>query len=193
MQIDVCGSRVDVRQHPEFGYYATSEDGRVFTRPAERLPGDSRNGPWRRANHWKEVSQFTVQPKYTPPYRKCRITQDGKTKLVSVHRFMLECWVGVMPRAIVTRHLDGNSLHNVLSNLKYSTVKENVDDAFRHTGNYAAGEKNGHAKLRRDDVAEIRTRYDSGETAWEIAKSYPFVAYETVLSAAIRKTWKNVA
>lgn len=54
---------------------------------------------------------------------------------------MLECWVGVRPRSQVARHLDGNSLHNELSNLKYGTVKENVEDAFMHTGNYAEGAK----------------------------------------------------
>lgn len=141
MIIQVNGADVEVMTHPEFSFYATSRNGNVFTRPAIRPPGYPRSGPKPRADFWEEVSQLTVQPKHTPPYRKCRITQDGKTKLVSVHRFMLECWVGVRPRSQVARHLDGNSLHNELSNLKYGTVKENVEDAFMHTGNYAEGAK----------------------------------------------------
>src|SRR5690606_3165342 len=97
----------------------------------------------------------------------------GQTKLVSVHRFMLECWVGVRPRSIVVRHLDGNSLHNELDNLAYGTVKQNVEDAFRHAGNYAEGIKNGRARLTEDDVRAIRARFDAGEPVPSICRDYP--------------------
>jgi len=192
MMILVDGAEVEVKIHPEFSYYATSEDGRVFTRPAVRPPGHPRSGPKPRAEYWQEVSQFTVQPKHTPPYRKCRVTQDGKSRLVSIHRFMLECWVGVRPRSQVVRHLDGNSLHNELSNLKYGTVKENVEDAFRHGGNYAEGAKNGRAALTEDDVRAIRQRYATGEALRFIAKDYPHVRKETVSSAGRGITWKHI-
>jgi len=193
MMIQVDGTEVEVKAHPEFSYYATSKDGRMFTRPAVRPPGYPRSGPKPRADYWQEVSQFTVQPRYTPPYRKCRITQDGKTKLVSVHRFMLECWVGVRPRSQVVRHLDGNSLHNALSNLKYGTVKENVEDAFRHGGNYAEGVKNGRAALSEDDVRSIRARYATGEAVRFIAKDFPSVGKAAISNAARRITWKHVS
>jgi len=192
MMIRVGGTEVEVNIHPVFSYYATSRGGRVFTRPAVRPPGHSRSGPKPRADYWQEVSQFTVQPKYTPPYRKCRITQDGKTKLVSVHRFMLECWVGVRPRSQVVRHLDGNSLNNELSNLKYGTVKENVEDAFRHSGNYAEGAKNGRATLTEDDVRAIRRRYDNGEALRFIANDYPALNKGSISMVARRVTWKHV-
>lgn len=193
MIIEVDSQSIEVAQHPVFSYYATSRDGRVFTRPAVRRKGLSRSGPVPRADHWVEVSQFTVQSKYTPPYRKCRVTQDGQTKIVSVHRFMLECWVGVRPRSQVTRHLDGDSLHNDLDNLAYGTVKENVEDALRHTGNYAEGAKNGRARLSADDVRAIRRRYDDGEPAASICHDYPHVTKNSVANAAKRLTWSHIA
>ena len=193
MEIEVGNQVVSVAQHPEFDAYATSEDGRVFARPAMRSKGLSRAGPVPRASHWVEVSQFTVQPKHTPPYRKCRVTQSGKTKLVSVHRFMLECWVGVMPRTLVVRHLDGVSTHNTLANLAYGTVKQNVEDAFRHTGNYAEGVRNGRAKLTEADVIAIRARFMAGETITSISCDYPDVSNVSVSNAAKRITWAHIA
>lgn len=193
MKIQVSGVSFEVRPHPIFSFYAVSRDGRVFTRPAVRPPGQPRSGPKPRANHWEEVAQFIVKPRHTPAYYKCRVTQDGKSKLVSVHRFMLECWVGTRSRKEVVRHLDGDSLHNDLSNLKYGTVKENVEDAFRHTGNYAQGANNGRAQLDEDDVRAIRQRFDSGESAASICRDYRHVTKTSVSNAAKRITWAHVA
>jgi len=192
MDICVDSCAIDVATHPVFTCYATSRDGRVFTRPAIRRKGGSRSGAYPRADHWVEVSQFTVQPAYTPPYRKCRVTQDGKTKLVSVHRFMLECWEGVQPRSLVVRHLNGDSLDNRLDNLKYGTVKENVKDAFRHTGNYAAGEKNAHSRFTEEQVRQIRARHAAGEKLRHIHADFPFATKTAISNIYRRVTWKHV-
>lgn len=192
MEIEVDGMTVNVATHPVFTCYATSTDGRVFCRPALSRRGRPRTGPSPRADHWVEVSQFVVQPKHTPPYRKFRATQNGNTKLLSVHRFMLECWEGVKPRTLVVRHLDGNSLNNALSNLQYGTVKQNVEDAFRHNGNYAEGSRNGRARLTESDVMTIRSRFDSGESIAVIARSYPQVNKVSVSNAAKRITWRHL-
>lgn len=192
MEIEVDGMTVNVATHPVFTCYATSTDGRVFCRPAVSRRGLPRSGPAARADHWVAVAQFVVQPKYTPPYRKCRVTQGGSTKLVSVHRFMLECWQGIQPRNVVVRHLDGKSLNNSLANLKYGTVKENVDDAFRHNGNYAEGSRNGRAKLTESDVLAIRSRYEAGEEINSVAVDYPRVHKMSVFNAAKRITWAHI-
>jgi hypothetical protein len=177
MEIEVDGMTVNVATHPVFTCYATSTDGRVFCRPAVSRRGLPRSGP---------------AAKYTPPYRKCRVTQGGSTKLVSVHRFMLECWQGIQPRNVVVRHLDGKSLNNSLANLKYGTVKENVDDAFRHNGNYAEGSRNGRAKLTESDVLAIRSRYEAGEEINSVAVDYPRVHKMSVFNAAKRITWAHI-
>lgn len=192
MKIIVGNQSVEVQRHPVFSYYVASKDGKVFTRPCVPNVGGTRTGPRPRADYWKEVSMFIVKAKHTPPYQKCRVTQDGKTRLVSVHRFILECWEGVKPRNIITRHMDGNPLNNAISNLKYGTVQENVQDAFKHTGNYAEGEKNGRAVLNANDVHAIRNRFDSGEKIASIHKDYPHVTKETVGYAARRTTWSHI-
>lgn len=193
MEIQVDGESIEVQQHPEFSCYAASADGRIFTRPALRIKGVPKGSPYPRANYWREVSTFTVQPRYTPPYLKCRVTQDGKSRLVLVHRFILECWKGIKPKHVVTRHLDGDPLNNRLDNLKYGTVQENVYDAFEHTGNYAEGENNGRASLTESDVREIRRRFDSGERVASISRDFPQVGKTSVENAAKRKTWPHIA
>lgn len=192
MSITVEQSSVDVSTHPAFTAWATSADGRVFTRPAIRHRGQSRAGAKPRADYWVEAAQFVVKAKHTPPYKKCRVTQDGKTKLVSVHRFMLECWDSVRSRSYVVRHLDGDSLNNVLSNLKYGTMQQNVDDAFAHNGNYAEGARNGRAKLTEADVISIRSRFDAGEPIIKIHADYPHVSNVSISNAAKRKTWSHL-
>jgi len=193
MIIEVNAEKFEVSQHPVFSFYATSKDGKVFSLPAiKNRVGIKRAGYYQRESYWVEISQFIVQPKHTPPYRKCRVTQEGMTKLVYVHRFMLQCWRGIEPRSIVVRHLDGDSLNNTLGNLKYGTVKENVEDAFRHTGNYAEGAKNGRAKLTESDVIAIRKRYESGERVQQIWQEYTHVSNVSVANAAKRKTWPHI-
>ncbi len=193
MIITVCDKNIDVAQHSEFSFYACSDDGRVFTRPAvKERRGLPRNGHFPREDHWVEISQFILKAKYTPPYKKCRVTQEGKTKIVSVHRFMLECWDCVQPRTVITRHLDGDSLNNNLSNLKYGTVQENVNDTFKHTGNYAEGKNNGRAKLSESDVLAIRKRHAAGESPRGIYADYPFISFTAFGCVIKRQTWKHL-
>lgn len=184
---------VDVSTHPLFSAWATSADGRVFTRPAVRYVGQPRSGAKPRADYWVEAAQFVVKAKHTPPYKKFRVTQDGRTKLVSVHRFMLECWDSVRSRSYVVRHLDGNSLNNTLSNLVYGTVQQNVDDSFAHNGNYAEGIRNGRAKLTEADVITIRRRFDAGELVSNIHSDYLHVSETSIANAAKRKTWTHLS
>lgn len=193
MLITVCEQVIEVAQHPEFSFYSCSRDGRVFTRPAIKVrAGLPRGGAYPRADYYVEIAQFIAKAKYTPNYKKCRVTQEGKTKLVSVHRFMLECWQCVKPRTVITRHLDGDSLNNNLSNLKYGTVQENVNDAFKHSGNYAEGEKNGRAKLCKSDVLAIRNRHDAGEDSHAIYADYSFITFTALRDVIKRKTWQHL-
>lgn len=55
-----------------------------------------------------------------------------------------------------------------------------------------SGENNAKAKLKVNDVLEIRKRYDNGETIKEIHKNYCFVSESTIRKICKRETWKTV-
>lgn len=58
--------------------------------------------------------------------------KKGTPGMAAVHRIVLEAFVGPRPKKMVCRHLDGNSLNNNLSNLKWGTPKENAQDMVKH-------------------------------------------------------------
>ena len=185
--ISINGEPVEIALHPDHDYCAADRFGNAYIRPAVR-PGIPKGMTYPRAAHWVKVKPHPVHCKNTPSYLKFKIGE----RLFSLHRFIMECWRGIQPKSIVVRHLDGNHLNNVLDNLAYGTVQENVDDAFSHIGNYAEGERNGMAVLTENDVREIRRLYSEGKTPTEIAANYPGITPEAIGIAARRKSWRHV-
>jgi len=57
---------------------------------------------------------------------------DGRRATATVHRLVLEAFVGPRPRGMESRHLDGNVSNNALDNLTWGTKEENENDKFRH-------------------------------------------------------------
>lgn len=54
------------------------------------------------------------------------------------------------------------------------------------------GENNNKAKLNKEMVKEIRTKYQNGKTVADIQKDYPFVTKITIRRVCNYETWKNV-
>lgn len=73
-------------------------------------------------------------------YPVVRLWRDNKERTRPVHRLVGEAFLGPLPLGMETRHLDGNALNCVLSNLVYGTHSENVRDQLRH-GTHATTNK----------------------------------------------------
>ena len=82
-----------------------------------------------------------------------------------VHRLVLEAFVGPCPCNMECRHLDGNSLNNNLSNLKWGTRLENQQDSIKHGTKYSyfqkgkkinIGTNNPMARLTESEVRQIK-------------------------------------
>ena len=72
-------------------------------------------------------------------------------------------------------HIDGNTHNNVLSNLEWATNQENSIHAFKlnlRTGKVVRGEKNGNAKLNKDQVLEIRKKANCGQSLNSLGIEY---------------------
>ena len=80
-------------------------------------------------------------------YWRVALTANGRQKHYRVHILLLKSFVGPPGVGEVTRHLNGDSTDNSLSNLKWGTESENAYDRTRHGTNANAKKrqcKRGH-------------------------------------------------
>ena len=110
-------------------------------------------------------------------------------KAYAVHRIVALTFHGPCPDGLECSHLDGNKNNNRADNLKYVTRKENHAHKKLH-GTAQVGEKGGRAKLKNNDVYEIR-RLANKVTQRSLAKR--FNVSESVISRIVlKKTWKHL-
>ena len=111
-------------------------------------------------------------------YPQVSLCVSGTTKKLSVHRLVLEAFVGPCPAGMECCHNDGSRANNHLGNLRWDTRSANRQDAITH-GTWVApkadnrGEANGQAKLTKADVIRIRAIYATGKiTQRELGKQF---------------------
>lgn len=113
----------------------------------------------------------------------------GIRKEALIHALVLEAFVGPRPEGMNGLHGDGNSKNNNLSNLRWGTQKENIDDAIKH-GTQVMGESHGMRKLSKNDVLEIRAA--GRRETQRLAEKFG-VTRSAISRARNRYTWKSVA
>ena len=91
-------------------------------------------------------------------YRTVELYSCPKIMTRTIHRMVLETYVGDRPKGMECRHLDGNKENNCLDNLVWGSVKENREDAKKHC--LIDGVKFCKSKL---SPKEIRGIIDMGE------------------------------
>ncbi len=92
-------------------------------------------------------------------YRYFNLCSEGKrVRTYSLHRLVLEAFVGPRPNGLVCCHWDGNPKNNMLSNLRWDTQVSNKADSRRHGTLRGAKAGEGHhlAKLWDDAIRVIR-------------------------------------
>jgi hypothetical protein len=104
-------------------------------------------------------------------YANVRLTKNGKSVGVNVHKLVSRAFLGPMPEGMQVRHLDGCKLNNHFSNLKYGTAAENAADRAAH-GRNLNGEKNHKAKIDMQTAKDIRMLAGKGILFKSIAKVY---------------------
>jgi hypothetical protein len=124
-------------------------------------------------------------------YLTVQLFFNGVVLRRTVHRLVMEVFVGPLRDGFETRHLDGNRLNNSISNLRYGTRSENAEDRRRH-GTLQIGDSSSSAKLTSDDVIEIRRLYATGSVLQrELAEKYG-VTQSTIRRAIVRQCWSHI-
>ena len=117
---------------------------------------------------------------------------NGRSRKHLLHRLILEAFIGPCPEGMECCHFpDRDPSNNNLNNLRWDTRKNNHQDRIIH-GTNNAGEKNGSAKINRNDVLKIRKLYATGGYYMkEIAVMYG-ITMANVWCVVRGKSWKHL-
>lgn len=126
------------------GFYEISNTGRIWSVP--RI--DAHNVP--RGGHVM-VPQINSRTGYSVVH----LRKDGKSKLYKVHSLILEAFEGERPDGKMALHKDGMQRRARLSNLRWGTHAENMQDREKH-GRALKGERNHKATLTEVQVRQIK-------------------------------------
>jgi hypothetical protein len=175
---------VEYRDIPGFPGYRVGNDGSVWSRRKRVGRGPGKGTYALLTDVWKPMCL------QTRPNGYIYVKLSGNQK-VSIHRAVLEAFVGVAPVGYQACHSDGNRSNNRLSNLRWDSPAANQADRVRH-GTDLRGEKVSTAKLTADQVRQMRaerTRY--GTFFYVLAAKYG-VTTAVAHSAITGKTWAHV-
>ncbi|WP_442811925.1 HNH endonuclease signature motif containing protein [Streptomyces sp. NBC_01212] len=160
------------------GRYVADSEGNIYG-PRGRMKPQTRAGHALRAKPgWGHRSVSLQYP-------------DGE-RSAAVHRLVFAAFHGPIGDGVVIRHVDGDPAHNWLSNLSEGSPADNIADSIRH-GTFAMGERQGHAKLTAQDVAEIRSRHASGRASYRLLAAEYGVTYTNIGQIVRHKSWRSVA
>ncbi|MBB5804669.1 transposase-like protein [Saccharothrix ecbatanensis] len=152
----------------KYGDYDILSDGRIYS--------------WKRRKFLSDRASTT--------YQEVCLMIEGKREQWKVHRLVTAAFYGPLPEGMQTRHLNGNSRDNRLSNLAYGTPAENIADKERH-GTMLRGTDTPMALFNKEQVLEIKEALSNGVHYTEVAKQYG-VSESVVYCIARGKTYKNV-
>lgn len=159
------------------GLYEVSDQGRVRSLP-------------RRTPHAGVRGGRIMRTRRTGRYRSVSLCRDGVPRQHSVHRLVLEAFVGPCPEGMEARHGPLGSGNDALENLNWGRHVDNMADKIRD-GTAQRGERGGRAKLTAQAVQEIRDRAAMGEYHRLLAEEYG-VARSTIAAVVCRQNWRHV-
>lgn len=82
-------------------------------------------------------------------------SKSGKTSKVRIHLIVAKHFLGENPNNLEVCHNDGDSSNNCVTNLRYDTHKQNMEDMVTH-GKSQRGEKNWNAVATVDQVMKVK-------------------------------------
>lgn len=106
-----------------------------------------------------------------------------------VHRLVLEAFCGRCPNGMECRHLDGDPSNNNISNLRWGTKKENVEDRRRH-GRMPVPHLSQFTKLKPKDIPVIRLLHENGNSSRSIGKIF-HTSHVTIQKIVRDERWKG--
>lgn len=165
------------RACPENDHYEVSSLGRVRRAVPAR-------------NTW---AGRVLKPALRNGYPFVQFCKNNQVTSHSVHRLVLNAFVGPCPEGMEAHHRNATKTDNCAENLEYRTPGDNNAESYRIGNRDARGEGNGQAKLTAKDVRFIRSHspYERGLFT-RLARRFG-VSDTTVRDAAHGRTWGHLA
>ncbi len=106
-----------------------------------------------------------------------------------IHRLVLETFIGLCPKNMECRHLDGNPENNQLSNLTWGTRRENVNDRRLH-GTMPIPHESSFTHLKPEDIPGIRKMHELGFSTRFIGSEFG-TSHVTIQKILRGERWKG--
>lgn len=117
-------------------------------------------------------------------YLAVSLSRDGETKTKNIHRLVLEAFMGSPPAGEEAAHLSGDPKDNRLSNLIWTTRRENCRHKLRH-GTQTFGEDANSAKLTDRQIICARLQLHKGKFQKDVAAALG------VNVSTIKRMWRG--
>lgn len=166
---------VTYRTIPGYVRYCVGDDGSVWSNCGYQ-PGGGYGARWR-----------LLRQNPTGCYAVVGLCREGcKVESRTVHRLVLEAFVGPCPKGCVAAHNNGKPRDNRLANLRWDTPTENIADKKIH-GTHLYGKRLAWTRLKESDVVEIR-RMIGIETLTSIGTRFGVTRHQ-IASIRDGKSW----
>ena len=170
---------------PEFPDYKITKDGRVWSNPGK---GGGTN-----------IGKYLKFGKNIGGYLQIGLYKNGKCYRRTIHRLVLETYVGPCPEGMEACHNNGIKTDNRLENLRWDIRKANHQDAIKH-GTHSGflssakqeGEVNKMSKLTNDQVRLIFDSYHDGAYTQQELADYFNVCKMQILRIVNKQAWKHI-
>lgn len=114
------------------GYYKVSDTGLVKS-VKRKVMSKTRNGKPRQCIYKeKMLKPFVVERPYGKECYTVRLSKEGNTRKFFVHVLVAMSFIPNPDGKKQVNHKDGNPTNNNVSNLEWSTPKENIQHAFQN-------------------------------------------------------------
>lgn len=173
--------RKEVKTILSFPDYAITRDGQVWSKP-------------RKSSRGQEPGRWLTNTVQSNGYAYTHFNVNGKQKHFRLAGLILLSFVGPCPSGMQCRHLDGDKKNNHLSNLKWGTPKENIQDAIQH-GTHCSlrrGDESNRSILCTEQVQVIFHAYhDGAATQPELADAFN-VSDVHISRIVNKKSWSHL-
>ena len=110
-------------------------------------------------------------------YKEIRLSSCSKgNKMFLVHRLVVEAFIPNPYNKETVNHIDGNKANNMVENLKWATINENIAHAYRTELRVFPEQRLSQlfegSKLTKHDVEDIRNGFAEGVLQKDLASKY---------------------